>query len=55
MHYRAVATKHWQRFADIALVIFGLFIMGYTTALTVLSWAQGGEKEPGYCDKSRVL
>ncbi|KAI4851584.1 hypothetical protein E4T44_02038 [Aureobasidium sp. EXF-8845] len=50
MHYRAVATRSWQRVADIILVIFGLFIMGYTTALTVLSWASGGPKEPGYCD-----
>ncbi|KAI5272059.1 hypothetical protein E4T47_04690 [Aureobasidium subglaciale] len=51
MHYRAVATRSWQRFADIILVIFGLFIMGYTTALTVMSWASGGPKEPGYCDE----
>ncbi|KAG9727906.1 hypothetical protein KCU73_g12506, partial [Aureobasidium melanogenum] len=51
MHYRAVATRSWQRIADILLVIFGLFIMGYTTTLTVMSWSAGGPKEPGYCDE----
>ena len=52
MHYRAIADRFWKRVADISLVIFGLIIMGYTTALTVISWAEGGQvKAPGYCDE----
>lgn len=51
MHYRAVATKNWQRIVDIFLVIFGVAMMSYTTSLTVIAWANGQqEKSPGYCD-----
>lgn len=51
MHYRAVATKTWQRVADILLVIFGVLMMSYTTALTIIAWASGQQdKSPGYCD-----
>lgn len=51
MHYRAVATKTWQRVADVLLVIFGVLMMSYTTALTIIAWANGQqEKSPGYCD-----
>lgn len=52
MHYRAVATKTWQKVADILLVVLGFCLMSYTTALTIIAWAQGGEeKAPGYCDE----
>lgn len=35
------------------LCIFGLIVMVYTTALTVISWTSGGDKVPnvGYCDR----
>lgn len=51
MHYRAVATKKWQRVADILLVIFGFIMMSYTTALTIVAWVNGQkDSSPGYCD-----
>ncbi|KXS99961.1 hypothetical protein AC578_817 [Pseudocercospora eumusae] len=51
MHYRVVATKTWQRVADVVLVIFGVAMMSYTTALTIIAWAHGQQdKTPGYCD-----
>lgn len=51
MHYKAVATKNWQRVVDVLLVIFGFAMMTYTTALTIIAWAGGSEeKAPGYCD-----
>jgi len=56
MHYRAVATKPWQRIVDIFLVIFGFAAMTYTTTMTVLSWVQGGQvKAPGYCDERGLV
>ena len=52
MHYRAVATKPWQKVANIMVVIFGLTVMGYTTSLTVLKWIHGGQEVViGYCDE----
>lgn len=51
MDYRVSAEKKWQKISDIALVIFGFLVMGYTTALTVISWmGPNGPKTPGYCD-----
>jgi proton-coupled amino acid transporter len=51
MHYKSVATKNWQRVANVLLVIFGFAIMSYTTALTVIAWASGQkDSAPGYCD-----
>ncbi len=51
LHYRAVARTTWARTLDVALVIVGLISMGYTTALTINSWVNGGApKAPGYCD-----
>ena len=51
MHYRVGASKTWHRIADLCLVIFGVAVMGYTTALTVISWTHGSDaKAPGYCD-----
>jgi len=52
LHYRAVATKHWQRISDVLLIILGFVGMGYTTVLTVQSWIAGNTvKSPGYCDE----
>ena len=51
MHYRAVSTKLWQKVANIAVVIFGITVMGYTTTLTVMKWVHGKqERVIGYCD-----
>jgi len=52
MHFRAVATRFWQRAIDVFLVVFGFAAMAYTTTMTVRSWVAGGqEKAPGYCDE----
>ncbi|KAL1635172.1 hypothetical protein SLS56_001924 [Neofusicoccum ribis] len=52
LHYRAVSRTTWQRFADIALIVIGLVMMIYTTALTIRSWVGGSNvKPPGYCDE----
>ncbi|GAB7359414.1 hypothetical protein MBLNU230_g6063t1 [Neophaeotheca triangularis] len=51
MHHRAVATRSWQRWSDLALVVFGFIVMAYTTGLTVRNWVYGNNvKPPGYCD-----
>ncbi|KAI9660872.1 MAG: neutral amino acid transporter [Trizodia sp. TS-e1964] len=51
LHLKAVATARWQKWADVALCIFGLVVMGYTTTLTIQSWASGsGSPTLGYCD-----
>jgi proton-coupled amino acid transporter len=56
MHYRAVATRPWQRIADILLVILGFVAMAYTTGITAISWASGSqEKPPSYCDTLKAL
>lgn len=52
MHFRAVATRFWQRAIDVFLVVFGFAAMAYTTGMTVRSWVNGGQaKAPGYCDE----
>ncbi|KKY17875.1 putative amino acid [Diplodia seriata] len=51
LHYRAVSRTFWQRFADISLIVVGLVMMLYTTALTINSWVgSDSTKPPGYCD-----
>lgn len=51
MHYRVVATRTWQRVVDVLLVIFGIAMMSYTTALTIIAWVDGQKDHtPGYCD-----
>ncbi|OAL53350.1 amino acid transporter-like protein [Pyrenochaeta sp. DS3sAY3a] len=51
LHYRAVARTSSARALDVLLGIIGLVGMGYTTALTINSWVNGGApKTPGYCD-----
>lgn len=55
MHYRAVATRPWQRIVDILLVIIGFLAMAYTTGITAISWINGSQaKPPGYCDKLKT-
>ncbi|KAF1845682.1 uncharacterized protein K460DRAFT_395277 [Cucurbitaria berberidis CBS 394.84] len=51
LHYRAVARTTVARVIDVLLGILGVVGMGYTTALTINSWVNGGApKAPGYCD-----
>ncbi|TKA50678.1 hypothetical protein B0A49_12061, partial [Cryomyces minteri] len=51
LHYRAVQQPTWRKVTDVVLCIFGFIVMGYTTALTVISWTHGSSsKTPGYCD-----
>ncbi|KAH8820069.1 transmembrane amino acid transporter protein-domain-containing protein [Xylogone sp. PMI_703] len=53
LHYKAVAKNNFRKFADVILCIFGVIVMAYTTALTVLNWASSDAEPslPGYCDK----
>ncbi|KAK0635209.1 transmembrane amino acid transporter protein-domain-containing protein [Bombardia bombarda] len=53
LHYRAVAKSKLWRYSDVALCIFGIIAMAYTTSLTVMSWASGSGdgRLPSYCDK----
>jgi proton-coupled amino acid transporter len=53
LHFRAVAKNRWYKFADIALMVFGLLVMIYTTSLTVSSWISGDSVKPlpAYCDE----
>lgn len=52
LHYRAVAKTQFRKICDVALCIFGLVVMGYTTTLTVLNWINTDESVPvpKYCD-----
>jgi proton-coupled amino acid transporter len=54
LHYRAVARNKWWKWSDIGLCILGFIAMAYTTSLTVMSWAEGGNELPSYCDKKRL-
>ncbi|KAM0523292.1 hypothetical protein ACHAPE_001787 [Trichoderma viride] len=51
LHYKGVARNKYWKYSDIALCIFGLIAMVYTTSLTVMSWANSEPKLPGYCDR----
>ncbi|KAI0470843.1 transmembrane amino acid transporter protein-domain-containing protein [Xylariaceae sp. FL0804] len=52
LHYKGVATTRARKLSDIALCIFGVIAMAYTTSLTVVSWASGPSTPPlpKYCD-----
>lgn len=56
LHYKAVARNRAWKIADIALCIFGLIAMAYTTSLTVMSWAGGSAAPPlpGFCDSKSL-
>lgn len=55
LHYKGVATTKTRKITDIALCIFGVIAMAYTTSLTVISWASGpsGPSLPKYCDTNK--
>ncbi|KAI5865530.1 vacuolar amino acid transporter 3 [Durotheca rogersii] len=56
LHYKGVATTRTRKVTDIALCVFGLIAMAYTTSLTVISWASGpsGPNLPKYCDPNKM-
>lgn len=56
LHYKGVARTRFRKSADVLLCIFGLVVMVYTTALTVMSWVSGDAKPslPSYCDKQKA-
>jgi proton-coupled amino acid transporter len=56
LHFKGVAKTKFRKIADVLLCIFGLTVMVYTTALTVMSWAKGGGEPglPSYCDKKKL-
>ncbi|KAI8146858.1 transmembrane amino acid transporter protein-domain-containing protein [Fennellomyces sp. T-0311] len=45
-HLKGVAQTFRQRFIDIAIIVFGLVSMTYTTFITVSMWASSGEAPP---------
>jgi len=51
LHLKACSQSRWQRFADIALICFGIIGCTYTTSLTLYNWITGDVVvSPGYCD-----
>ncbi|KAG9245874.1 transmembrane amino acid transporter protein-domain-containing protein [Calycina marina] len=56
LHYKAVARNRAWKIADVVLCVFGLIVMVYTTALTVLSWVVDEQviKQPSYCDQKKM-
>ncbi|KAG9234189.1 transmembrane amino acid transporter protein-domain-containing protein [Amylocarpus encephaloides] len=56
LHFRGVAKTTFRKVSDVLLCVFGVLVMGYTTALTLKSWASGSEapKLPSYCDKKKA-
>lgn len=56
LHFKGVAKTRLRKTADVLLCIFGLIVMGYTTSLTIVSWASGTTEPglPSYCDKKRA-
>lgn len=56
LHFKAVARNSFWRASDVILCVFGFIAMGYTTSLTVYSWASApsGPSLPGYCDKKKI-
>ncbi|KAI1501108.1 transmembrane amino acid transporter protein-domain-containing protein [Biscogniauxia marginata] len=56
LHYKGVARSRARKVSDIALCVFGVIAMAYTTSLTVISWANGpsGPPLPKYCDTNKL-
>lgn len=51
LHLKAVSQSKWRIAADIILSLFGIMVMVYTTALTIMSWFDSTRPNlPGYCD-----
>lgn len=40
LHYKGVASRPWERFGDIAMMVLGLVAMVYTTSITLARWAE---------------
>ena len=50
-HYKAMARTRWQLSSDLAIVIFGVIVMAWTTYMTLKSWVQGDVEVPSNrCD-----
>lgn len=46
-HLKAVANTWRQKALDIALIVFGIISMVYTTYITIMQWSMGhGEQSP---------
>lgn len=45
-HLKAIAKSWRQKAIDIAIIIFGLVSMTYTTGITIALWSEGGEAAP---------
>jgi proton-coupled amino acid transporter len=45
-HLKAIAKSWRQKTIDIAIIIFGLVSMTYTTGITIALWSEGGESVP---------
>ena len=55
LHFRGVAKTRLRKVGDVLLCVFGLIVMAYTTALTIISWTKAGEPGlPSYCDKKKL-
>ncbi|KKA29447.1 hypothetical protein TD95_003114 [Thielaviopsis punctulata] len=52
LHYKAVARSRLWKISDVALCIFGIIAMAYTTYQTMASWASSPStpETPRYCD-----
>ncbi|CAA9962711.1 SdaC Amino acid permease [Pyrenophora teres f. maculata] len=40
LHYKGVASRPWERFGDITMMIVGLVAMVYTTSVTLARWSE---------------
>ncbi|KAI8377404.1 transmembrane amino acid transporter protein-domain-containing protein [Radiomyces spectabilis] len=45
-HLKAIARTWKQKAIDIAILLFGILSMTYTTGITIALWSQGGEAAP---------
>ena len=40
LHYQGVASRPWERFGDITMMVVGLVAMVYTTSITIARWSE---------------
>ncbi len=40
LHYKGVATRPWERYGNITMMVVGFFAMVYTTSITIARWAE---------------
>ncbi|KAI8083361.1 transmembrane amino acid transporter protein-domain-containing protein [Gilbertella persicaria] len=45
-HLKAIARTWRQKAIDIAIIVFGIASMTYTTGITIALWSEGGESAP---------